>query len=698
MAKIHIRQSQVAHTYAAGSIGDFPGISVMFLTHDHNEDDWGKPKDQLKDDDSVNKRRVIIDKRLTDAFGIDNFVLPPIIGIGNLHLKVIRFPMSMYCPKCGRIYFATELEQVNLGNIPKINPPKTFDELLRAYYCLDCQEQNNDEKKKGKKNKTFYIELVPTRFIIANEEGFIDDFPWDWYVHRKPEKRKERGKGHKLYLEFGSSSASLGSISIISKDRNGNLVSRENLGDIFNQETTFIAKGDEYLKYVKNYMPKPWLGRDKDGYLLKLIDVISTEQIQRNNEGEIIGKNIDVVKRKYPKTLQRGANNLFFPLVFKGIRLPDGSNLINQELIIQLTDLRKRFTANQPDIYSKYSNGDWHKKFTIDLRDIFSCTNDELNEALNNVFPLKGECAINSNKKQRLRFEEFKCYTNVNIKQSKEIWFKARHIDVSNGYLKDNVKIEQITLLDKINELKIYRGFTRIRPLANEDLIFETDRKKLEGKQLDEYNRICDARKDPFKTSELPCAEVKGEGIFLKFNNEALQEWENKDFVQQRSGRMQENLKNYFDTFNIDNGLQSISARYVLLHTLSHIIMQQLAIDSGYNLSSLTEIIYCNKPYEEEQMNGILIYTSSSDSEGTLGGLVEKGEPNQLASIISKAVDKAKWCSSDPLCITSKGQGFLTTNMAACYSCVMVPETCCENINKFLDRKLVLHFFDIESL
>ena len=295
MAKIHIRQSQTAYTYAAGSIGDFPGISVMFLSHDHHDDDWGKPKDQLRDDDSVNKRRVIIDKRLTDAFGINNFVLPPIIGIGNLHLKVIRFPMSMYCPKCGRIYFASELEKVNLGYIPKINPPKTFDELLRAYYCLDCQEENKVGKKKGKKNRTQNIELIPTRFIIANEEGFIDDFPWDWYVHRKPEKRKEQKKGHKLYLEFGSSSASLGSISIISKDRNGNLVSRENLGDIFNQEATFIAGGDEYLKYVKNYMPKPWLGRDKDGFLLKLIDGISTEQIQRDNEGEITGKNIEVM-------------------------------------------------------------------------------------------------------------------------------------------------------------------------------------------------------------------------------------------------------------------------------------------------------------------------------------------------------------------------------------------------------------------
>jgi hypothetical protein len=122
--------------------------------------------------------------------------------------------------------------------------------------------------------------------------------------------------------------------------------------------------------------------------------------------------------------------------------------------------------------------------------------------------------------------------------------------------------------------------------------------------------------------------------------------------------------------------------------------MEQLAMDSGYTLSSLSEIIYHN---HHENMNGFMIYTSTSDAEGTLGGLVEKGILENFQGIISKAIDKAKWCSSDPLCIDSQGQGFMNTNMAACYACALLPETCCENMNQFLDRKLVLNFFDVIS-
>jgi len=688
MAKVTIRQSQIAHTYAVGSIGDFPGVSAMFLSHDYEEFDWGKPKDELEDDIQPNVRRIINDKRLSDAFGIQNFVLPPLDSVSNNKIYVVRFPMSLYCPGCGRIHFVNDLENSFSGGlVPGANGQK-FDESFRAFICSDCFQKS---KRK--------IELVPTRFIIANMEGFIDDFPWDWYVHRKPDLRNHRGKGHKLYLKFGNASTSLGSISIISKDNSNKLVAIENLGEIFNQDKTFIAEGDEYLQYVKNRMPKPWLGRGGGSYVDDLIHDVP-EQISRSGDGVISGDNEEIIKRKYPRTLQRGANNLFFPLVFKGIRLPEGTNNINQELVNSLTELKKQLSASQPDTYSNFSNHDWKSHFVNSYTFI-----PKLQQYEKSVFHKAVECifdenngAITEDKKQKLRLEEFECFSNSEIVKSDEIWYKARHVSSIGDYLKNRLKLEKITLLDKINELKIFRGFTRIKPLVNDDLIFETDKSNLSEKRLLEYDRICDARKFPAKTNELPCAEVKGEGIFLKFNNKELKEWENKKNVCSRFGQMKNNLSNYFITFDIDDEEVNISARYVFLHTLSHIIMQQLANDSGYSLSSLTEIIYCSKPHEKDEMNGILIYTSSSDTEGTLGGLVEKGEPNRLSPIISRGIDKAKWCSSDPLCVTSKGQGFMTTNMAACYSCVMVPETCCENINKFLDRKLVLDFFEIESL
>ena len=90
-------------------------------------------------------------------------------------------------------------------------------------------------------------------------------------------------------------------------------------------------------------------------------------------------------------------------------------------------------------------------------------------------------------------------------------------------------------------------------------------------------------------------------------------------------------------------------------------------------------------------MNGILIYTTTSDAEGSLGGLVEKGQPEYFSSVIKKGVDNSRWCSSDPLCIsTEQGQGFMGLNLAACYSCVLLPETSCEKMNKYLDRATLI--------
>jgi hypothetical protein len=89
-------------------------------------------------------------------------------------------------------------------------------------------------------------------------------------------------------------------------------------------------------------------------------------------------------------------------------------------------------------------------------------------------------------------------------------------------------------------------------------------------------------------------------------------------------------------------------------------------------------------------MAGILIYTAAGDSEGTLGGLVRMGEPGRLEGVLENALAHAAWCSSDPVCIESKGQGPGSCNLAACHGCALLPETACEEYNRFLDRALVV--------
>jgi len=89
-------------------------------------------------------------------------------------------------------------------------------------------------------------------------------------------------------------------------------------------------------------------------------------------------------------------------------------------------------------------------------------------------------------------------------------------------------------------------------------------------------------------------------------------------------------------------------------------------------------------------MYGVLIYTASGDSEGSLGGLVRRGEPGKLEDTIIAALENTKWCSSDPICISSLGQGPESLNRAACHNCALLPETCCECGNRLLDRGLIV--------
>ena len=100
-------------------------------------------------------------------------------------------------------------------------------------------------------------------------------------------------------------------------------------------------------------------------------------------------------------------------------------------------------------------------------------------------------------------------------------------------------------------------------------------------------------------------------------------------------------------------------------------------------------------------MAGLLIYTAAGDVEGTLGGLVRMGKPGVLELVIRRAVRKAHWCSSDPVCMeigASGGQGPDSCNLAACHNCGLIPETSCEEFNRFLDRGLIVGTVESPSL
>jgi hypothetical protein len=132
------------------------------------------------------------------------------------------------------------------------------------------------------------------------------------------------------------------------------------------------------------------------------------------------------------------------------------------------------------------------------------------------------------------------------------------------------------------------------------------------------------------------------------------------------------------------------ASRFLLVHSLSHLLINQLVFECGYSTASLRERLFVSTD-SVAPMAGFLLYTAAGDSEGTLGGLVRLGQPARLGPVFRRALDRASWCSADPVCSENLGgRGSRLANLAACHACTLLPETSCETINQGLDRGMVV--------
>lgn len=232
--------------------------------------------------------------------------------------------------------------------------------------------------------------------------------------------------------------------------------------------------------------------------------------------------------------------------------------------------------------------------------------------------------------------------------------------------------LEQIVLAERLREVRAFVGFTRL------------DAPEWDGSRPAALVRLTRDGKPTW----VPAVETRGEGVFLRLPEQAVAAWEARveDHPHLRA------LHAAYVRFRKKRGLDPSGwppLRYWLLHTLSHLLIRQVALECGYAAASMTERIYSGSL--EEPAAGILIYTAAPDSEGTLGGLVALGEPERLEGLLQAAFHDARWCSSDPLCAEREPvEPEDLVNGAACHACLYLPETTCERGNRFLDRSLVV--------
>jgi hypothetical protein len=241
--------------------------------------------------------------------------------------------------------------------------------------------------------------------------------------------------------------------------------------------------------------------------------------------------------------------------------------------------------------------------------------------------------------------------------------------------------VEKVVRVERLRVVKAQIGFTRI--LSPGDYA--------DVSEIPAVRRVPIAREQP---TWVPASEVRGEGLFIQLREDAVREWESRSEFGDVNAAFFEAHRRFRKIRKIDDPSAGYpSARYVMIHALSHALLRQLSIECGYSAASLQERIYSRGPGSATgpPMAGLLLYTAAADSEGTLGGLVSLGRPRELGRHFGQALEAMRLCASDPLCAehVPGGEG-ATLHGAACHACLFASETSCESGNKYLDRSLLI--------
>jgi hypothetical protein len=628
-----IRRSQLISPFGIGAMVDFPKDESLMPA---GLDAWPNAKEECESSWLIREERLEV-RLSSPGQPITHFRMPPDFreeGGTNIAYKsvpFVRFPFWHSCPTCGIMRSLGVFEAGLKGG----GAAKCHGESVTAFEKVESEkEKASGEKKlhvmcKNRYDKGRSSRLIPVRFVAVCDAGHVQDFPFMEWVHRDSSAKPDC----KLRLRQGRSSAGLSGITI-----ECSCGQKRSLGDVFRFSDNEKVGGP--LSTQIGYRCKgsrPWFGNASCGC------------------------------DKHLRVLQRGASNVYFSHVVSSIYLPLWAEEVSGEISAVLeqshiwAQLQQRTVGGKIDpnvcqIVAGMTGVDEIKLKNAAERKLQGSTMSRASSATGD--------------EEDFRRSEYQAICDGKVGPQSELYVECAKL---KDYEPEVAKFfSRIHLVHKLRETRALAGFTRILP---PDGNLGSDR--LQGLKLDQ------------QIDWLPAIKVYGEGIFLEVNADEITKWAatvpglRPEFVRlvaryntARTARLQPN--------------RNITAKFMLLHTLAHVLINQLSFDCGYGSASLRERLYCDFNDLSRPMHGFLIYTASGDSEGTMGGLVRQGKPGRLETTLLRALKHAAWCSSDPVCIESKGQGSDSANLAACHGCCLLPETSCEEGNRLLDRALLI--------
>lgn len=566
------------------------------------------------------------DERLQKALKVSYFGMAQECSKAQDGISYVRFPEWYFCPRCRRFMPISKWVNEYKSLVKKPFLLDKDPKMARKPVCYKCVPAQP---------------LVVTRVVTICEKGHIDDFPWIAWTHKK-NRTGERAVCSNPQLLFKTGNSS-------SEGLEGLQVDCVTCGASANLAEAFAPKIFETLYKEKGYADfkcsgrHPWKGTKCDC-------------------------------KSFPVAKQRGASAIYFPHRVSSLIIPlyisenrekieASTTYINsveptmmgcedEEEMIETLNLRiVRWS-------SRISNETGIEIEIVEkiIRSIFISGKDDESYDITSV---------------KYKLDEYDALSApVSIEnQMSDFYREEMNVEEYNIH-----GVDKIILLKKLREVQTLTGFSRVKPVEN---VGEEENERLVSIKSEKVNWY-------------PGTETHGEGIFMRFDNDVIENWAKNNDVVKRIITLRENDKKSSNAFT---NIAELDAKFVLLHTLSHVLIKQLSFECGYSVSSLKERIYSSSE-EGKAMAGILIYTASGDSEGTLGGLVRQGKSDSLPRIMRKAVEAAQICSNDPVCIMSNGQGREALNLAACYACGLLPETSCEAFNMYLDRAMLIGTLD----
>ncbi|MBM3738323.1 MAG: DUF1998 domain-containing protein [Acidobacteria bacterium] len=518
-----------------------------------------------------------------------------------------RFPRWLFCPTCRRLYrYNWTKDSTNKFKQPTCDEP-------------GC---------KG-------VALAPMRFVGVCEQGHLRDVDWYWWAHRNAQVSNTGQCSPTTSRQFFRTRGASG-------------------GDFNAMSISCTCKASStFESLTERPFPLGCLGR---------------QPWQSNNEA----KECNAQVRIHP----RAASNVYFPQSLSAIDI--GSEVASASLEAE-GGLRLWLDVYRPATSAREVARMWpawrstptlYKHIVDEGCRKFALAHDVVGpivvEFIGGTATARAPSpAPNADKSQHgiLRTEWPHLARGTGIQTPS---LRTRPIRLAKEWPAEFLRVwDQITLIDRLREVRALVGFRRLRPDTTSRLV-----------EVDLGAGV----------NWIAGVEQFGEGVFLKFNESFISQWELRAFVSLAS-RMA-TLKEKCERWGREPASVYASPRFIALHTFAHGLIRRLAFDAGYSSSSLRERIYCDAG--QHAMAGILVYTSDGDSEGSLGGLVRQGSPGRLLMTIRRALADLSWCSSDPVCSEQEKQGIDALNAAACHACCLLSETSCMFNNSLLDRRLLV--------